>query len=211
LSESTDAFHLTVYADWSGPCTQIAPIYEHLSKSLSRPNAVTFVKINTDERKDIAETYDVSTLPTFMIFRDGEVAEKVQGADSRKLKVVVHKLSSEVSGMSGGESSSNPSGGLPGWRGAELPRGYSDITDQIEPRGCELLNADEDFGPVSVLFEKSKPSALDKGKKQGKDWVESGADDQLLLFMPFQSMLKLHTLQVCRHSSPGCNVVLLVR
>ncbi|EQB52415.1 thioredoxin [Colletotrichum gloeosporioides Cg-14] len=185
------------YADWCGPCKAIAPLYEQLSSSLSRKDVVTFVKIDVEAQKDIASTYNVTSLPTFMVFREGKAIEKVQGADPRKLQEVVKKLVKEVEGggsaSGSGEGSGSSSGGS--WRGAALPRGYTDITDQIEPKGCELLNADEDFGPVRVLFDTSKPSALAK-KEGAKDWVESGADDQLLLFMPFQSMLKLHTLQL---------------
>ncbi|KAM5356049.1 hypothetical protein ACJ41O_002695 [Fusarium nematophilum] len=173
------------YADWCGPCKQIAPIYETLSTTLSRPNIVTFVKINSDDQKDIAQEYSVSALPTFLVFRDGKVIDKVQGADPRKLQSVLQKLATEVESL--GESSGSGSGG--DWKGAEIPRGYSDITDQIEVRGLELLNADEDAGSVKVLFENSKPSALNKGKGTAKDYVQSGADDQLLLFIPFQSTL----------------------
>lgn len=183
----------TVHADWCGPCRAIAPIYEQLSASLSRPNVVTFVKINTDEQKSIATAYQISSLPTFMVFKEGKTVEKVQGADPKKLQAIVKKLASEVNNM----TSENSEG--PQWRGAELPRGYHDITDQIELRGCELLNADDDCGPVRVLFDRSKPKALNSNNADSKDWVESGADDQLLLFSPFQSMLKLHTLQASLH------------
>ncbi|POR31320.1 Thioredoxin-like protein 1, partial [Tolypocladium paradoxum] len=186
------------FADWCGPCKAIAPIYETLSASLSRPGAVTFVKINSDNNTDLAEEYSVSSLPTFLLFRDGKVTQKVQGANPSELREVVQKLASEVQSL--GESSGGGGGGDGGglWKGAEIPRGYSDITVQVETRGCELLNADEDAGPVKVLFDGSKPSALNKGKGKdsAKDWVQSGADDQLLLFIPFQSSIKLHTLQL---------------
>lgn len=181
---------LTVYADWCGPCKQIAPLYETLSGSLSRPNLVTFVKINNDNQTELARQYSVTGLPTFLVFRDGKVIQKVQGANPVELKNVVQKLATEVESLGEGGSGS----GL--WMGAAVPKGYSDITDSIETRGCELLNADEDAGPVKVLFETSKPSALDKGKGTKKDYVQSGADDQLLLFIPFQGSIKLHTLQV---------------
>ena len=51
---------LIVYADWCGPCKQIAPIYEQLSAQLSRPNKVTFVKVNTDTQQDVAQKYKVT-------------------------------------------------------------------------------------------------------------------------------------------------------
>lgn len=131
------------------------------------------------------------------MFRDGKAVEKVQGADPRKLQAVVKKLAAEVENVGGGEAggSGSGSGGL-AWRGADLPRGYSDVSDQIEMRSCELLNMDSDFGDVRVLFDSSKPGALSGGKKTAKDWVESDTDEQLMLYVPFQSMVKLHTLQI---------------
>jgi thioredoxin len=180
------------YADWCAPCKQIAPLYETLAKSLSRPNAVTFVKINSDNQTELSAQYSVTALPTFLVFRDGGVVDKVQGANPIKLKETVEKLANEIESL--GEGSGSGDGG--NWRGADIPKGYSDIGDEIEVRGLELLNADEDAGPVKVLFESSKPSALSKGKSTTKDWVQSGADDQLLLFIPFQSAVKLHTIQL---------------
>lgn len=117
--------------------------------------------------------------------------QKVQGANPSELKTVVQKLASEVESLGSGSGA---------WTGAELPKGYSDITDEVEIRNCELLNADEDAGPVKVLFDTSKPSALGEDSGSKKDWVQSGADDQLLLFIPFQGTIKVHTLQV-RHST----------
>ena len=183
-----------VFADWCGPCQQIAPLYETLSKSLSRTNVVTFVKVNTDTNKAIAQEYSISALPTFLLFRNGKVAEKVQGANPQELRRVIERLASEIDSL--GSEASGSGGGNGPWTGAEIPRGYSDITDQIEIRNCELLNADEDAGPVKVLFDSSGPAALNKGKSSAPDFVQSGADDQLLLFIPFQGSVKLHTLQV---------------
>lgn len=173
-------------------------MFEQLSQTLSRPNLVTFVKVNTDQQKDVAQAYRVTSLPTFIIFRNGKVADRVQGADPLKLQSIVKKLSQEVESIgngSGGEASGSGSNGG-SWRGAELPRGYTDITSEIELQRCELLNVDPDAGSVRVLFDAAKPSALSGAKSASKDWVESDTDEQLLLFVPFQSMLKLHTLQV---------------
>lgn len=138
-------------------------------------------------------------MPTFMIFKQGQVVEKVQGADPRKLQAVVRKLAAEAEG---GSSSSGFGGssGSGGWRIGDLPKGYGDVTDQIDVKGLELLNSDSEFGGVRVLFESSKPTGLAKGKgtdSKIKDWVESDTDEQLMMFMPFQATLKVHTLQVC--------------
>jgi thiol-disulfide isomerase/thioredoxin len=185
-----------VYADWCGPCQQVAPLFEQLSQTLSRPNLVTFVKVNTDLQKDVAHAYRVTSMPTFIIFRNAKVADRVQGADPVKLQSIVKKLSDEVENMGGATGEASGSNNGASWRGADLPRGYTDITDQIELQRCELLNVDPGAGKVRALFDTAKPSALSGGNGAAKDWIESDIDPQLLLFMPFQSMLKLHTLQV---------------
>lgn len=135
-------------------------------------------------------------MPTFMIFKQGQVVDKIAGADPRKLQAAVKKLAAEAEGGSSGFGASGSGGS---WRAGDLPRGYSDITDQVDLKGLELLNSDSEFGDVRVLVDQSKPTGLLKGKAAAgkeKDWVESDTDEQLMLFMPFQSTLKVHTLQV---------------
>lgn len=195
---STNQF-FTVYANWCGPCKAIAPFYEQLSQSLSRPGIAAFVKINTESEggKPLSAKYAVTSLPTFIVFRDGNVVEKVKGANPKELQAIVEKLSNNIENVGdGGSSSSGGNSGI-AWRGADLPRGYTDISDTIDVRGLELLNADTDFS-VRTLFSKNKPSALEKGKSTSteKDWVESDTDEQLMLYTPFNSAVKLHTLQV---------------
>lgn len=88
--------------------------------------------------------------------------------------------------------------------GAGLPRGYNDVTDQVDVRGLDLLNSDSDFGGVRTLFDSTQPSTLAMGKGKGaatgsegkKDWVESDVDEQLMLYVPFTSTLKIHTIQI---------------
>ena len=81
-----------------------------------------------------------------------------------------------------------------------MPRGYGDLNDEVEKQRCELLNVSSAAAGVRMLLDPAKPSALSikgvEGNAASRDWVESDTDPQLLLFMPFQSMIKLHTLQV---------------
>ncbi|KAG9241196.1 PITH domain-containing protein [Calycina marina] len=183
------------HADWCGPCKAIAPLYEQFSDKLSRPKQITFVKVNIDLQQEIAQKYNVTSVPTFMIFKQGTKVDVVTGANVPVLERMLTKLAQESEGSSDG-GYGEPSGDG-GWRSGELPKGYSDVTDQIDVKGLELLNADSNFGGVRVLFEESKPSALSKGKAPDKkDWVESDTDEQLMMFLPFQSMLKVHTLQI---------------
>lgn len=69
-------------------------------------------------------------------------------------------------------------------------------------RGLDLLNSDSEFGGVRTLFEKTAPSSIGKGKGTAsgsaskKDWVESDVDEQLMLYIPFTSTVKVHTIQI---------------
>lgn len=162
---------------------------------------------DTFHRPRLAQCIDTNSLtrmPTFIVFQQGRPISTVRGADPKALSDAVRKLAEEAkknddSGSGSGEASGDLSGGN-GWIGAAAPKGYSDITDQHDPKGLELLNRDSGFGTAKTLFDPSKPSALsDNGKrKEGApaDWVESDTDEQLMLFVPFQSTLKVHSLQV---------------
>ncbi|KAF5693818.1 thioredoxin [Fusarium denticulatum] len=186
------------YADWSDTSNQIAPIYERFAKDVAQPNLITLVKVNSDNQPELSQEYKITNPPTFIVFADGKQVDQVQGADPQKLKDTLMKipaLATSLNEKTAKENAGSASGG-PSWKGMEAPRGYNDITDQIELRDLEVLNADESAGTVRVLFDGSKPSGLGNGKGTSKDYVQSGADDQLLLYIPFQSIVKLHTLQL---------------
>jgi thioredoxin 1 len=66
------------WAEWCGPCRQIAPALEELSTELA--GKVTFTKINIDENPQTPGKYGVRGIPTLMIFKDGQVAATKIGA-----------------------------------------------------------------------------------------------------------------------------------
>ncbi len=65
------------YADWCGPCRKLAPILEEVEAELS--DKVKFTKINTDENIQAAQEYQVSGLPTLLVFKNGTVVERMVG------------------------------------------------------------------------------------------------------------------------------------
>ena len=65
------------YADWCGPCKMMAPIVEELA---GEEPGVKVCKINIDEEMAIAQRYGVMSIPTFIAFKNGEVAGKQVGA-----------------------------------------------------------------------------------------------------------------------------------
>ena len=66
------------WAEWCEPCKQIAPVLEELASELG--DKVTVAKINIDENPMIPSKYGVRSIPTLMLFKDGEVAATKIGA-----------------------------------------------------------------------------------------------------------------------------------
>jgi thioredoxin 1 len=65
------------WAQWCGPCRQLAPVLEALEAELA--GSLTVVKLNVDENPDSAARYDVSGLPTMILFKDGVPVHRVLG------------------------------------------------------------------------------------------------------------------------------------
>jgi thioredoxin len=147
------------YADWCGPCKTIAPIYAELSNHLSKPNKITFTKINTDNQQQLATSYGVTAMPTFIIFKNARVTETIRGADRQKLSNAVRSLAAEA-GKLESESAGEASNNSESWIGAELPRGYSDITSQVDMTNLELLNWDTSGGNARTIFQASKAKGM---------------------------------------------------
>jgi len=77
-------------ASWCGPCRLIAPFYAELSDSEDVINlGVVFLKVDVDENADTAQEYNVSAMPTFIFVKNGEVVDRLMGANAARLKEMV--------------------------------------------------------------------------------------------------------------------------
>lgn len=65
------------FATWCGPCKMLAPVFEELSSEMD--GKATFLKVDVDQCGDIAREYSISTIPTMMIFKNGEKQETMVG------------------------------------------------------------------------------------------------------------------------------------
>ena len=66
------------WAPWCGPCRMIAPIIEELAEDFE--GKATIAKVNTDEEQNVAVKYGIRSIPTLLIFKDGEVVDQMVGA-----------------------------------------------------------------------------------------------------------------------------------
>ncbi|KIJ53467.1 hypothetical protein M422DRAFT_25346 [Sphaerobolus stellatus SS14] len=71
------------HATWCGPCHTIAPVYEKLAKEYKNVN---FLKCDVDAVSEVAQTYRVSAMPTFIFLKGSDKVAQVRGADPRGLE-----------------------------------------------------------------------------------------------------------------------------
>ena len=65
------------WAEWSGPCKAMHPIF---SRGAKKYNHVRFARLNVDNSQDVARKFGVQSIPTFIMFKDGEIIQQMVGA-----------------------------------------------------------------------------------------------------------------------------------
>jgi thioredoxin 1 len=66
------------WAPWCGPCRMVAPVVDEIATQYE--GQLKVVKMNTDENPDVASKYGIRSIPTLMIFKDGQKVDMVVGA-----------------------------------------------------------------------------------------------------------------------------------
>jgi thioredoxin 1 len=69
------------WAEWCGPCKQIAPILEEIADE--QQGKLQVAKVNIDENLDLTRRYEVMSVPTLLLFKDGELQHRLVGAKGK--------------------------------------------------------------------------------------------------------------------------------
>ncbi|MDP4085378.1 MAG: thioredoxin [Bacillota bacterium] len=74
---NSDLVLVDFWAPWCGPCKMIAPVLEELDSELGEK--VKIVKLDVDDNQETAAKFGVMSIPTLLLFKDGEVVDKIVG------------------------------------------------------------------------------------------------------------------------------------
>ncbi|BFZ55695.1 Thioredoxin-like protein 1 [Savitreella phatthalungensis] len=127
---------------------------------------VSFAQVDVDQQRPVAQALNISAMPTFTFFVAGKQVEQIKGADPHRLESAVKKYVAQASASV-----------------EQLPRGMVSLNDRIDIKQLEILNA-ADPSTLRSMISKDGPGVI------------SDADEQLMLFVPFQELVKIHSITI---------------
>ncbi len=81
VGASDHAVVVDYWAEWCGPCKMIAPVLEEIAKE--QAGKISIAKVNIDDNPDTARRFDVLSIPTLIVFKDGAPAKRLVGAKGK--------------------------------------------------------------------------------------------------------------------------------
>ena len=81
IGASAEPVIVDFWAEWCGPCKMIAPVLDEIATE--QAGKVRIAKLNVDDNPDVARRFDVMSIPTLIIFKDGEPQKRLVGAKGK--------------------------------------------------------------------------------------------------------------------------------
>lgn len=78
------------YADWCAPCKMVAPLIDEIAHQ--QAGKMLVVKVDTDHAPDVAMRYEIRSIPTLIVFRDGEEVERSLGFEPERVRALVDEV-----------------------------------------------------------------------------------------------------------------------
>lgn len=166
-------------AAWCGPCKMIAPHFNQLP--MKYPKAI-FLKVDVDKCQDTAASQGVSSMPTFIFYRNRTKIDKMSGADINGLeaKIKQHYADSDA-GEAGGEEK-------------DYGQGLMDLSVFMLKDMCECLNESDDHSLKNCF---------------GEGYLASDCDEQLIISVQFNQAVKIHSILMKAPKDEGPKTVKL--
>ncbi|POY72563.1 thioredoxin [Rhodotorula taiwanensis] len=166
------------HAVWCGPCKAIAPVYQKLAGQYA--GRVQFLKVDVDQVPDVAQKFNVKAMPTFAVLRGSAKVDEMAGANPAGLSALIAKHAPAAGAGASASGSGSQDKGL---------------------EGFVSLNSEIDQSQVHCLNESAEHPLKDMLRGGDDKWLESDADEQLLLHIPIQQSIKLRALRFTTNSS----------
>jgi thioredoxin 1 len=78
IQQSEKPVLVDFYADWCGPCKMVSPVIQRIAKE--KKGQLLTIKIDVDKKPHVSGRYQITSIPTIMLFKNGEAAMRLQGA-----------------------------------------------------------------------------------------------------------------------------------
>lgn len=88
--ESSEPVLVDFWATWCAPCRAIAPVVEELAAR--HKGKLKVAKVNIDDNQDTPQQYGIRSIPTLLLFKNGQVVDQIVGANKAKIEAAVSKV-----------------------------------------------------------------------------------------------------------------------